>query len=158
MNEKEVLENYVAEWSLRLPELVKSVKKTDTEELEEKMILHFYETHLPLGSKRETKIFDDGYILLKKKPGLFAAKDGNFEPSYSTGVLDPQLLNEIITISKMLDKEKSCFEPIMDGYHSELTIVNGEMANRITNYNCDVENYSLSYRKLIMLVRNIGKN
>jgi hypothetical protein len=58
----------------------------------------------------------------------------------------------------MLDKEKSCFEPIMDGYHSELTIVNGEMANRITNYNCDVENYSLSYRKLIMLVRNIGKN
>jgi hypothetical protein len=158
MNEKEVLENYVAEWSSRLPELVKSVKKTDTEELEEKMILHLHETYLPLASKRETKIFDDGYILLKKKPGLFAAKDGNFEPSYSSGILDPQLLNEIIAISKMLDKEESCYESMMDGYHSELTMFNGESANSITNYNCKLENFSLSYRKLIMLIRNIGKN
>jgi len=155
MNEKEVLENYVAEWSSILPELVKSVKKTDTEELEEKMILHFYETYLPSGSEYETKIFDDGHILLKKKPGLFDVKDGNFEPSYSSGILDPQLLNEIIAISKMLDKEKSCYESMMDGHHSELTVVNGEMTNHITNYNCDMKNYSLSYRKLIMLVHSI---
>jgi hypothetical protein len=158
MNEKEKLENYVAEWSSRLPKLVKSVKKTDKEELEEKMILHFYETYLPSGSEYETKIFDDGHILLKEKPGLFDVKDGNFEPSYSSGILDPQLLNEIIVISKMLDEEKSCFEPMMDGYHSKLTVLNEKTANSITNYNCKLEKFSLSYRKLIMLIRNIGKN
>ncbi len=137
-------------WKEKIPSLITDLKSIN-ESKSRVPLLKLESTYAPMVRKIDITVFANGEVTVWKSKMLFMKNKPEVTLSAQ---LKKELFYEIKRLlnQETLQKQKSCFRVVMDGYNSELTLYLKDRAIVIHNGNCKKSDFSLSYQKLDFLL------
>jgi hypothetical protein len=117
-------------------------------------LLKYESIYAPIIRKIDITVFENGKVQVWKSKVTFLENRPEIRVQAQ---LKEELLNEIKRVldQETLQKQKSCFQAVKDGYNSTLTLHLKDKLNVIYNSNCTKSEFSLSYQYLDFLLSSI---
>ena len=141
---------YKVLWEEKITNLITNLGSIE-EDTSKIPLLKLQSTYKPFIQKIDITVFKNGEITVWKSQVLFM--DNSPEVNLKAQ-LGEELLNEIKRLldKEALQKQKSCFKAMKDGYSSTLTLYLNDKVKVIHNENCEKSEFTLAYQCLDFLL------
>ena len=155
MEAKEDAEKFVEYkmlWEDKVPSLIVNLESIKKSELNIPL-LKYESVYAPIIRKIDIIVFENGKVQIWKSKVTFLEN----KPEIRVQAQLKELLNEIKRVldQETLQKQKSCFQAVKDGYNSTWTLYLKDKLKVIHNSNCTKSEFSLSYQYLDFLLSSI---